>query len=409
MRAYERLLKYVTYPTASDGASETCPSTPAQRDFACVLAEEMRQMGIKDARVDENGYVYGTIPGNAEHKTPVVGFIAHMDVVRDVPFENVRARVHEKYDGGDIVLNEEKGIVMRAGEFPELARYVGCDLVVTDGTTLLGADDKAGIAEILTMAERLLTCPDIVHGDIKIGFTPDEEIGRGANLFDIAGFGADFAYTVDGAAFGAVEYENFNASSCSVDFQGKNIHPGASKNKMKNALLMANEFISLLPAAETPAHTEKREGFYHVTAVNGTVEQAHLECILRDHDAEKLRQRKETVQRIAQFLNARWGEGAVTVTLTDWYRNMAEALSEHMHIVETAQQAVRALGEEPVSEPIRGGTDGARLTYMGLICPNLGTGSHNHHGKMEYACVQAMDKCVDLLVKIAETYGRKER
>lgn len=406
MRAYERLLRYVAYPTASDENSATCPSTPAQLELARTLVQEMQDMGICDAAMDQNGYVYGTVPGNVDKKVPVVGFIAHMDVVRDVPFENIKARVHHHYDGGDIVLNQEQGIVMRADEFPELKNYIGHDLVVTDGTTLLGADDKAGVAEIMTMAERLLKDPSIRHGDIKLGFTPDEEIGRGANLFDIPRFGADFAYTVDGAAFGAVEYENFNASACAVSIRGKNIHPGSSKNKMKNALLIASEFSSMLPPAETPAHTELREGFYHLVSVEGVVEQAEMRYILRDHDSARLEERKATMQKVADFLNDRYGAGTVTITLTDSYRNMAEAMKEHMHIVETAKNAVRELGVEPKSDPIRGGTDGARLTYMGLICPNLGTGSHNHHGKLEYASVQAMDQSVELLVKIAETYAR---
>ncbi len=406
MRAYERLLKYVTFPTASNGACERCPSSEEQRVFGRALVQEMREMGISDAKMDENGYVYGTIPGNVPGKVPTVGFIAHMDVSDDVPCQNVKARVHTGYDGGDIVLNEQEGIVMRASEFSELRSYVGDDLIVTDGTTLLGADDKAGIAEILTMAERLLHDSSIRHGDVKIGFTPDEEIGRGADLFDVAGFNADFAYTVDGAAFGNVEYENFNASTCEVRIRGKNIHPGAAKNKMKNALLVANELISLLPPAETPAHTELREGFYHVTNLEGTVEEAFVSCLLRDHDAGRLEERKAVMHRIADFLNARYGAETVTLKITDWYRNMAEAMGGHMHVVEMAKAAVRALGAEPKSDPIRGGTDGARLTYMGLICPNLGTGSHNHHGKMEYASVQAMDKCTELLVKIAEACVR---
>lgn len=407
MRAYERLLKYVAFPTASDESSSQFPSSPAQFDFGKALVQEMKEMGIADATIDQNGYVYGTIPGNIpDKKTPTVGFVAHMDVVRDVPYENIKARVHKNYDGGDVVLNAEQNIVMRAAEFPELQNYVGHDLVVTDGTTLLGADDKAGIAEILTMAERLLQDPSIRHGDVKIGFTPDEEIGRGPDRFDIPYFAADFAYTVDGAAFGAVEYENFNAAACTIGIQGKNIHPGASKNKMKNALLIAGELMAMLPAAETPAHTEAREGFYHLTAVEGVVEEAKMHYILRDHDAQKLEERKAMVRRAVDFLNARYGEGTLTLEIVDQYRNMAEVMREHMHIIDTACAAVRELGAEPKSNPIRGGTDGATLTYKGLICPNLGTGSHNHHGKMEYASVQAMDKCTDLLIKILEAYAR---
>ena len=405
MKAHERLMHYITFPTASNENSPTCPSTSAQLDFAHALVREMKELGIADAAVDGSGYVYGTIPGNVE-KAPVIGFIAHMDVVRDVPFENINARIHENYDGGSIVLNADQGIVMNPGDFPELKNYVGCDLVVTDGTTLLGADDKAGIAEILTFAERLLKDPSIPHGTVKIGFTPDEEIGRGADQFDIARFGADFAYTVDGAAFGTVEYENFNACDCRVEIQGKNIHPGSAKNKMKNALLMATEFVCMLPEYETPGTTEGREGFYHLEGMSGSVEQASLHFILRDFDRDALEKRKQTMRSIADYLNFRYGEGSVTVDTQDGYRNMADKIRPRIDIVEQARQAVRELGATPVSNPIRGGTDGATLSYMGLACPNLGTGSHNHHGKMEYAVVQAMESCVQLMQKIVETYAQ---
>ncbi len=405
MKAHERLMNYITFPTASDDSSPTCPSTSAQLDFARALVREMKDIGIADAAVDGNGYVYGTIPGNVEN-APAIGFIAHMDVVRDVPFENIKARIHENYDGGDIVLNEEQGIVMRPGDFPELKNYIGCDLVVTDGTTLLGADDKAGIAEILTLAERLLKDPAIPHGAVKIGFTPDEEIGRGADRFDISRFGADFAYTVDGAAFGTVEYENFNASSCRVTIRGKNIHPGSAKNKMKNALLMATEFVCMLPEYETPATTEGREGFYHLEEMSGTVEQAVLSFILRDFDRDMLEKRKQTMRGVADYLNFRYGEGSVAIEIEDSYRNMAEKIRPRIDIVDKARQAVQELGITPVSSAIRGGTDGATLSYMGLACPNLGTGSHNHHGKMEYAVVQAMESCVQLMQRIVEKYAQ---
>ena len=343
MKAHERLMHYVSFPTASDEGSAACPSTPAQMDFARALVKEMQEMGIRDAAVDENGYVYDTIPGNVE-KAPVIGFIAHMDVVRDVPFENVKARVHENYDGGDIVLNAEQGIVMSPRDFPELKNYVGCDLVVTDGTTLLGADDKAGIAEILTLAERLLADNSIPHGDVKIGFTPDEEIGRGAERFDIPRFGADFAYTVDGAAFGAVEYENFNACGCSVTVHGKNIHPGSAKNKMKNALLIAAELVGMLPPSETPGTTEGREGFYHLDEMSGTVEQAELGFILRDFDSDMLERRKQTMLRAADYINFRYGEGTVDVRFKDGYRNMADKVRPRFDIVEKARQAAEQLG-----------------------------------------------------------------
>lgn len=406
MRAYERLLTYAQYPTASDSRNPDCPSTEEQLVLARVLVEEMRSMGITDARVDEHGYVYGTIPTNIpDWQGVTIGFIAHMDVVRDVPFENVKARVVENYDGGDIVLNEQLGIVLSPDEFPMLNDYVGDDLVVTDGTTLLGADNKAGIAEILTMAEILLTNPDIKHGDIKIAFTPDEEIGRGADKFDVEGFGAQFAYTVDGGAFGEVEYETFNASTAVISIKGKNIHPGTAKGKMKNANLIAAEFTALLPTAERPETTAGYEGFYHLTQMEGTVEEAELVYILRDHDEEKLQQKKETVLQAAEWLNAKYGADTVQVEIKDSYRNMREMIEPHWHLIENAYWAVREIGGEPSSKPVRGGTDGARLSFMGLPCPNLGTGSHNHHSTLEFASAQAMDKCVQVLVKLAERYA----
>ncbi|HHT37180.1 MAG: peptidase T [Candidatus Wallacebacter cryptica] len=407
MRAYERLIKYAEYAAASDSTSETCPSTPEQLEFGRALVKEMLELGIKDAHMDEHGYVYGTIEANIENwDGPVIGFIAHMDVVRDVPFENIKPRVVENYDGGDIVLNPEQGLILSPDQYPSLKNYVGHDLVVTDGTTLLGADNRAGIAEIMTMAEILLSNPEIKHGTIKIGFTPDEEIGRGADRFDVAGFGADFAYTVDGGAFGEVEYENFNAATAKVTIKGKNIHPGTAKNQMKNASLIAMEFNSLLPAVERPEHTEGYEGFYHLIDLKGIVEEASLTYIIRDHDRDKFEAKKAQMERIADWLNEKYGESTVTIEITDSYYNMVEEIKPHWHLIETAFEAVKEVGGQPYSIPIRGGTDGARLSFMGLPCPNLGTGSHNHHSKFEYACVQAMDDCTAVLVKIAEKYGK---
>lgn len=409
MRAYERLIKYTKYETASLSGSNTCPSTPSQLEFGKALVEEMKQIGIKDASMDENGYVFGTIESNIENWSgPVIGFISHMDVVRDAPYQNIKARVVQNYDGGDIVLNEEKNIILSPKEYDTLNQYVGCDLVVTDGTTLLGADDKAGVAEILTMAEKLYQNPDIKHGTIKIGFTPDEEIGRGADLFDVKRFGADFAYTVDGAAFGEVEYETFNAASAKVTIKGFSIHTGSAKDKLVNSLLIAMEFNSMLPEKERPEHTEKYEGFFHLNYMEGTVEQTVLDYIIRDHDLNQLEQRKSLIEEIAKKLNSKYGEGTVTLEMRDQYYNMAEKIKPHWHLIETAYEAVKELGGTPHSEPVRGGTDGSRLSFMGLPCPNLGTGSHNHHGTMEYACVQAMDQCVELLIKIAEKYGQKK-
>ena len=407
MRAYERLMRYARFDTPSTGSSDTCPSTPEQLVLAAALAEEMREMGLSDVRQDEHGYVYGRIPANIPDCTaPAIGFIAHMDVANDVPCTGVQPQVLH-YDGSDLLLSEETGAVLSEAEFPVLADYRGCDLVTTDGRTLLGADNKAGIAEILTACERLLASDAPPHGDVCIGFTPDEEIGRGADLFDVPGFGAPYAYTVDGGAFGQVEYETFNAASASIAIKGKNIHPGDAKNKMKNALLIGMEFNGMLPPAEIPAHTEGHEGFYHLTKFTGAEETVQMRYILRDHDWEKLTQRKETVLRIADYLNAKYGAGTVTVTLQDSYRNLEEVIRKHWHLVEVAYEAVTACGGTPVSPPVRGGTDGSRLSFMGLPCPNLGTGSHNHHGRLEFAVVQEMDKCVDMLVKIAELYGKR--
>ncbi|HBI72934.1 MAG TPA: peptidase T [Lachnospiraceae bacterium] len=410
MRAYERLINYTKYETASLSGSDTCPSTPSQLEFGKALVEEMKQLGIKDAAMDENGYVFGTIEANIENWSgSVIGFISHMDVVRDVPYQNVKPRLVQNYDGGDILLNADKNIVLNPQEFDTLKKYVGCDLVVTDGTTLLGADDKAGLAEILTMAEKLQQNPEIKHGTIKIGFTPDEEIGRGADLFDVKRFGADFAYTVDGAAFGEVEYETFNAASAKVTIEGVNIHPGSAKDKMKNSMLIAMEFNSMLPENERPEHTEKYEGFFHLNSMEGNVDRTVLDYIIRDHDLEKLEQRKTLIEQITKKLNEKYGEDTVQLEMRDQYYNMAEKIKPHWHLIETAYEAVKELGGTPCSEPVRGGTDGSRLSFMELPCPNLGTGSHNHHGKMEYACVQAMDQCVELLIKIAEKYGQKKK
>lgn len=409
MRAYERLLNYTRFAAASDSKSDSCPSTPEQLEFGRALVQEMLDLGIEDAHMDENGYVFGTIEANIENwEGPVIGFIAHMDVVRDVPFQNIKARVVENYDGGDILLNKEENIVLSPAEYETLQSYVGKDLVVTDGTTLLGADNRAGIAEILTMAEILLTKPEIKHGTIKIGFTPDEEIGRGADRFDVKRFGADFAYTVDGGAFGEVVYETFNAATAKITIKGENIHPGTAKNKMKNASLVAMEFNSLLPVPERPEHTEGYEGFYHLIELKGSVEKASLTYIVRDHDRVKFEAKKEHLTKVTSWLNDIYGEGTVTLELADSYANMHEQIKPHWHLIETAFEAVEEVGGVPHSVPIRGGTDGARLSFMGLPCPNLGTGSHNHHSKMEYACVQAMDDCVAALVKIAEKYGAKQ-
>lgn len=410
MRAYERLLKYTKYPAASDSSSQSFPSSPEQLTFGKALVEEMLAIGIEDAHMDENGYVFGTIESNIENwDGPVIGFIAHMDVVRDVPYTDIKPRIVENYDGGDIVLNSEESIVLSPMEYETLQTYRGHDLIVTDGTTLLGADNRAGIAEILTMAETLLNDPDIKHGTVKIGFTPDEEIGRGADRFDVERFGADFAYTVDGGAFGEVVYETFNAATATVTVKGRNIHPGTAKNKMLNAALIAMEFNALLPAVQRPEHTEGYGGFYHLIQMEGSVEEAKLVYLLRDHAAAQFAEQKARIKRAAEWLNQNYGEGTVTVSIVDSYKNMVEQVKQHWHLIETAYEAVREMGGTPITIPVRGGTDGARLSFLGLPCPNLGTGSHNHHSKLEYASVQAMDQCVSLLVKIAEKHGKLDR
>ncbi len=406
MQAYERLIKYTAFPTASHEENTQCPSSAEQLTFAAALADEMRGIGIEKVRVDENGYVYGEIPANCDKDIKTVGFIAHMDVVEEVPYTDIKPQLVKAYDGGMITLNKELGITMSPEDFPVLVKYIGHDLVTTDGTTLLGADDKAGIAEILTFAEMLINDNNTEHGRVAIAFTPDEEIGRGADKFDIAGFGADFAYTADGDEFGEVTYENFNAASADITVNGFSIHPGEAKNKMKNALRIAMEFDSMLPYAEKPEYTEKYEGFYHLNDLSGTVEKAHMLYILRDHDLGKLEEKKKTVERAAAFLNERYGENTVVVNLKDAYRNMAAKLEGHRNIIEIAYNAVVKAGGDAFSEPMRGGTDGAVLSYKGLICPNLGTASHNHHGKFEFASVQDMERCAQSMLYI--TYAVAE-
>lgn len=397
MRAYERLLKYAQYDTASDERSNTCPSTAKQLILAKDLVQEMRDLGMQDVRVDEHGYVYGCIPATAENR-PVIGLIAHMDTVDCVPVLPMRTRIVENYDGEAVRL--ENGDLLDPAMFPELRGAKGKDLIVTDGNTLLGADDKAGIAEILTACERLLADPSIPHGKVMVGFTPDEEIGNGANLFDVAGFGADFAYTVDGGAVGSIEYENFNAASGVVTVHGVSVHPGSAKNKLRNACVVAMEFASMLPPVERPEHTEGYEGFYHLCEMQGEGEQAKLVYIIRDHDRAKFEAKKETFRRIADFLNAKYGEGAVEVELTDSYYNMREVVEPHMNIIHLAERAYRAIGVEPFAEAIRGGTDGARLSFMGLPCPNLATGGMNCHGRFECIAIQDMDAMADMLVQL---------
>ena len=392
----ERFLKYVSFDTQSDEFSETCPSTDKQKVLGAALVEEMKAMGIEDARMDEHGYVYGTVPGDPN--LPTIGLIAHMDTSPDASGANVKARIVE-YDGTDILLGEESGLVLSEKQFPGLARHRGKHLIVTDGTTLLGADDKAGIAEIMTVAEFLLTAR-MNHATLKIGFTPDEEIGRGADLFDVEGFGADYAYTVDGGAVGELEYENFNAASAKVEFTGLNIHPGSAKDRMLNSQYIAMEYERLLPAAQKPEYTEGYEGFIHLTDMEGTVEKSTLRYIIRDHDAEKFQQKKERMMEAAAYLNAKYGAGTVNITIRDSYFNMRQVIEPNIHVVDRAKKAIEELGIQPIVVPIRGGTDGARLSYVGLPCPNLGTGGENFHGRYEYACAEDMELSVRVLINI---------
>ena len=397
----ERFLRYVSFDTQSDEASETCPSTDKQKALGAALVEEMKAMGITDAHMDENGYVYGTVPGDP--RMPTIGLIAHMDTSPDASGANIKTKIVE-YQGGDVCLNEEKGIYLRERDYPTLKSHHGKHLIVTDGTTLLGADDKAGIAEILTAAEFLLTAR-MNHATLKIGFTPDEEIGRGADRFDVKGFGADYAYTADGGTLGEIEYENFNAASAKVEFTGLNIHPGSAKDKMVNSQLIAMEFQGMLSVHQRPEATEGYEGFIHLTDMQGEVEHSTLRYIIRDHDLEKFQTKKQLLLDAAEYLNKKYGEDTVTVALRDSYFNMKEKIEPVMYVVDRAMDAMRAVGMNPKAVPIRGGTDGARLSFEGLPCPNLCTGGENYHGRFEYIPVEDMETCVNMLVQLLTTFG----
>lgn len=406
MRAYERLLNYVKIFTTSDEESTTTPSTQRQFDLAYLLEEEMKKIGISEARVDENGYVYGMIPATEGYENaPKIGFIAHMDTAPDFCGEHVKPQVIENYDGGDVALGES-GRVLCVKDFPHLPALKGRTLITTDGTTLLGADDKAGIAEIMTMAEKIIT-EKIPHGKICIGFTPDEEIGSGADAFDVPGFGADFAYTVDGGAENEIEYENFNACGVKVEIQGFSVHPGSSKNTMINASLVAMEFNAMLPSGDTPRDTDGYEGFFHLHDMKGDVSAAELEYIIRDHSEAMYACRQETMRHIANLLNEKYGAGTVSLEITEQYRNMKEKIEPCMHLIENAKMAAKSAGLAPETVPIRGGTDGARLSFMGLPCPNLGTGGYAFHGPYEHITVEGMDKAAEVLKGIVELYAKQ--
>lgn len=405
MNVTERFLKYVSFDTQSDERNETCPSTAKQLELGRYLAGELDRLGLQDARIDENGYVYAKLPATPGlERVPCLGLIAHMDTATSYPGANIKARIVD-YQGGDLVLDEAKGYVIRFEEDEGLRHSVGKHLIVTDGSTLLGADDKAGVAEIVSAVEYLLAHPEVRHGPIAVGFTPDEEIGRGADRFDIPGFGAEVAYTVDGGELGGLEYENFNAAGAVVTVNGFNIHPGSAKNRMKNALLMAIEFQSMLPQNEAPAFTEGYEGFYHLMHIEGDETTAVLEYIIRDHDRAKFEQKKARMEKIAAYLNEKYGAGTIDLSLRDQYYNMKEKLAGHMSLISRAKEAFRKVGVEPKEVAIRGGTDGARLSYEGLPCPNLSTGGFNYHGGQEFVPVEDMEKMVEMLVELCRAEG----
>jgi tripeptide aminopeptidase len=408
MKIEERFLKYVSFPTTADENTGKTPSTPGQMVLAKYIAEELKSIGLKEVDIDNNGYVMATLPANTDKKNvPVIGFIAHMDTSPDAIGENIKPRIVENYDGSDILLNEDELIVLETEKYPEILQYKGQDIIVTDGTTLLGADDKAGLAEIITAMEYLIAHPEIKHGQIRIGFTPDEEIGQGADHFDVKKFGAQWGYTMDGSQIGELEYENFNAASAKITINGLNVHPGYAKGKMKNSIRIANQFASMLPRHETPEHTEGYEGFYHLTNIEGTVEKTQLSYIIRDHDRDKFEYRKREIQHVANKINAEYGENTAVIEIRDQYYNMREKVEPVKHIVDLAFEAMEAVGVKPIVKPIRGGTDGARLSFEGLPCPNIFAGGHNFHGRFEYVPIQSMQKAMEVIVKIAELVEQK--
>lgn len=398
----DRFIRYIQTDTQSDPKSGLHPSSPSQLAFAQKLAEELKNIGLKDVTVDERAYVMATLPATIDRKVPVVGFVSHVDTSPDFSAKSVNPQFVENYNGQDIVLNSDLGIVMKTADFPELLMYKGQTLITTDGTTLLGADDKAGVAEIVTAMEYLIAHPEIEHGEIKVGFTPDEEIGEGADFFDVQKFGADFAYTMDGDEIGVIEYENFNAASAKIVINGRIVHPGYAKNKMKNSLLVAQRLLAMLPASEVPEKTEGFEGFFHLMNMKGEVERTEMEFIIRDHSFNLFEKRKALMQGVVNQLNLEYGEGTVELDLKDQYFNMLKQIEPVQYIVDLAEQAMIDCGIEPKIKAIRGGTDGARLSYMGLPCPNIFAGGHNFHGKFEFVPVQSMEKAVEVIVRIAE-------
>jgi tripeptide aminopeptidase len=400
----DKFLRYVAVETTSDENGATHPSSLKELDLSRMLVEEMKKMGIADASLDENGYVMGTIPANIDKKVPVLGFIAHVDTAPDASGKDIKPQIIKNYDGSDIPLKGVPGLALRVADFPEMLDYKGQTLITTDGTTLLGADDKAGVAEIMTAAEYLLTHPEVKHGTIKIGFTPDEEIGCGVDFFDVKKFGADYAYTMDGGAIGELEYENFNAAGVKIHIQGCNIHPGYAKGKMVNAMLVGMELAGMLPVEQRPAFTQDYEGFFHLTAFNGTVEEASMSWIIRDHDRDLFEQKKALMLEVVAFINKKYGD-IVKLEMKDQYYNMREQVEPHYFIVERAIKAMEMAGIQPKVQPIRGGTDGARLSFMGLPCPNIFAGGHNFHGKLEFVPVESMEKAVEVIKNLVALYA----
>lgn len=405
MNIVERFIKYAKIDTQSDENNDATPSTQKQFNLAREIEREMIEMGLTDVLLDENCYLTATLPANTDKKVPTIGFVAHFDTSPDMSGENVNPRIVENYDGKDILLNQEQNIVLSPEDFPELLKFIGDDIIVTDGTTLLGADDKAGLAEIMNAMQYLVNHPEIKHGKIRIGFTPDEEIGRGADKFDVEKFGADWAYTMDGSEIGELEFENFNAAAAKTTIQGRNVHPGYAKNKMINALHVATELIQLLPINERPEYTEKYEGFFHLVGVNGTVEEASVSYIIRDHDRTIFENRKKQMIQAVDFLNARY-DSRLKLEMRDQYYNMREKIEPMMHIIDLAYQAMEEVGIKPIVKPIRGGTDGARLSFMGLPCPNIFAGGMNFHGRYEFLPIRALEKASEVVVKIVELAAR---
>lgn len=402
----EKFLQYVKIDTTSDSKSQSCPSSEIQWDLAKVIVKDLEEIGLVDISLDENGYIMGTLPSNTQKDIPTIGFIAHMDTAPSFNGKDIKPRIIDNYDGNDIVLNSDLNITMTVKDFPELKKYVNQRLIVTDGTTLLGADDKAGIVEIMTALKYLKENPSIEHGEIKIGVTPDEEIGRGANLFDVEKFGAKFAYTIDGGEVGELEFENFNAASANIIIKGRDIHPGASKNKMINAMLLAMELNAMLPVNERPEYTEGYEGFFLLTNFKGTIETTEIDYIIRDHSKEKFLEKKELIENATKYLQGKYKDAEIILTLEDSYYNMREMIEPVYHIVDLAKNAMIEVGVKPIIKPIRGGTDGARLSFKGLPCPNIFTGGHNFHGKFEFIPIESMEQSVKVILKIVEILSK---